>query len=200
MVHMEYFQKKRVYKKVSRDDVENSDGKIIDTRWIVTNKGDEHNPNVRAMLVGRELKSREGQRLDLFAATPPLESLRLILGIAASEGGDAEIRVMHVDVSTAYFNTPVKREICIEIPCEDWSEQDGDVVGKLEKSLYGTRDAAQNWSEAAAAILENNTFAKGKANPCHFYSEEKSKMFHGDDYVAVGQKKSLKWLEECLRE
>ena len=40
------------------------------------NKGDQRNPNYTARLVGREIKA--DSRFDLFGATPPLESLRMI--------------------------------------------------------------------------------------------------------------------------
>ena len=51
--------------------------KVIATKWRDINKGHQRNPNYRTRLVGREIKT--DSRLDLFAATPPLESLRVIL-------------------------------------------------------------------------------------------------------------------------
>ena len=53
------------------------------------------------------------------------------------------------DVARAYFEAPVKREICIELPEEDWEPEDGQeyLVGMLNKSLYGTRDAASNFQQ-----------------------------------------------------
>ena len=42
------------------------------------------------------------------------------------------------DVARAFFEAPVKRDICIELPEEDLEEgeKDQDLVGKLEMSLY----------------------------------------------------------------
>ena len=34
----------------------------------------------------------------------------------------------------------------IEIPIEDWAQGGEQLVGKLNLSLYGTRDAAMNWT------------------------------------------------------
>ena len=53
--------------------------KIINTKWLDVNKGDAENLNIRARLVGCEFATEK--RDDLFAATPPLESLRMILSI-----------------------------------------------------------------------------------------------------------------------
>ena len=55
---------------------------------------------------------------------------------------------MTMDVKRAFLYAPVQREIFIELPEEALDEQDGDVVGKLEKAMYGTRNAAQNWETA----------------------------------------------------
>ena len=51
-------------------------GNTIGTRWIDINKGDEESPDYRSRLVGKELNV--GSDPALYAATPPLEALRLI--------------------------------------------------------------------------------------------------------------------------
>ena len=79
-LELEFFRKMGVYTKVPRAQAGNN--KIIATRWIDTDKGDAENPNYRSRLVGREIKTDE--RPDLFAATPPLESLRYIISKCAS--------------------------------------------------------------------------------------------------------------------
>ena len=66
MLEMDFFKKMGVYTKVPRD---KAVSKIIRTRWIDTDKGDEENPNYGSRLVGKEFKT--GARPDLFAATPP---------------------------------------------------------------------------------------------------------------------------------
>ena len=74
--------------------------KVITTKWIDHNKGDEATPNYRARLVGREVAY--DKRDDLYAATPPLESLRAILSLCASkQDGAAPYRVMALDVARA---------------------------------------------------------------------------------------------------
>ena len=55
---------------------------VITTKWLDVNIGDSANPNVRCRLVGREIAKEK--RDDLFAATPPLESLKTVLSLCAS--------------------------------------------------------------------------------------------------------------------
>ena len=122
--------------------------RVITTRWIYQNKGDENDPNYRARLVAREINRMK--RDDLFAAPPPLESLRMIVSKCAAnqhytEESDRYI-IMYNDVKRAYFHAPAKRPVYIKIPAEDFEAGDEDMVGVLNLSLYGTRDAAMNWA------------------------------------------------------
>ena len=48
------------------------------------NKGDRVNPEVRARLVAKEIKT--SKREDLFAATPPLEAKKMLFSMAVTEG------------------------------------------------------------------------------------------------------------------
>ena len=67
---IDFFRSRGVYTKVRRAPWM----KVITTRWIDHNKGDLAAPNYRARLVGREVA--HDKRDDLYAATPPLESLK----------------------------------------------------------------------------------------------------------------------------
>ena len=74
-------------------------------------------------------------------------------------------------------------------------------MGKLEKAMYGTRDAAVNLEEAYASVFERNGFKRGKANPCTFRCDKQklSVLVHGDDFLAAGpSKKKLMWLKNVM--
>ena len=83
---------------------------------------------------------------------------------------------------------------------EDRNEGEEELCGKLNYSMYGTRDAAQNWENEYAMSLVNIGFNKGKASPCLFYhAERKIRTFiHGDEYVSAGDRKGLLWLSTQL--
>ena len=74
-------------------------------------------------MVGKEFNN--GEIEGLFAATPPLESVRLILSWAATRDipthgnvtmGRQRKSVMIADVSRAFFEAPAQRDVCVELP------------------------------------------------------------------------------------
>ena len=84
-----YLRDKRVYDKTPRDQALKCKWKIIRTRWIDINKGDDENPVYRSRLVGKEFN--DGQMDGLFAATTPLEALRFIVHEAATVRSNEEL-------------------------------------------------------------------------------------------------------------
>ena len=194
---IEYVRKMNVYTKVPIKECVMKTGKQpISTRWIDVNKGDAQNPNYRSRLFAREINTHK--RDDLFAATPPLEALKVILSMTAC-CNKGEV-VMINDISRALFHAKAKREVFVQIPQEDLQPNEREVCGRLNYSMYGTRDAAQNWFEEYTQGLLDVGFQQGKATPCVFYCEEKGirTYVHGDDYVSIGIAKSLAWMKQQL--
>ena len=101
-VEMKFFDGMKVYDRVPRAEQAETGGKIIGTKWIDVNKGDIDNPNIRCRLVGKEFRTTPDDAL--YASTPPLEALRLIISRAATiDKHGKEREVMINDVSRAYF-------------------------------------------------------------------------------------------------
>ena len=82
--------------------------------------------------------------------------------------GSQKTTLMVQDVRKAYFYAPAIRDVYVELPPEQ--AQPG-MCAKLHKSLYGTRDAALNWSQAYSEVFEGMGFVKGRSSPCSFYHE-----------------------------
>ena len=87
----------------------------------------------------------------LFAATPPLEGLRMLIRWAATIDQAGRKRIPIADVCRAFFDAPAKRDVCVEVPSEALVDEQtsADIVGKPEASLYGARDASAKWQEGA---------------------------------------------------
>ena len=97
-VEMKFFDGTKVYDRVPREEQAKTGGKIIGTKWIDVNKGDIDNPNIRCRLVGKEFRTTPDDAL--YASTPPLEALRLIISRAATlDKHGKEREMMMNDVS-----------------------------------------------------------------------------------------------------
>ena len=143
--------------------------------------------------MAREINTSKGN--DLFAATPPLEALKVVLSLAAFGNRGEVVRVN--DISRVFFHAPVKRKVYVQLPDEDRGKGQEQLCGRLYVSIYGTRDAAQNWFDAYSQQLINIGFQQVVASPCTFYHPQRSirTYVHGDDYVSTGQPRNLKWLK-----
>ena len=87
----------------------------IPVRWIDVNKGDKCNEVYRSRLVAKDYNT--GKRDDLFAATPPVECLRMVLS-AATVGPEPKA-VMVNDLSRAYMYSDCKQEAYVQLPKAD---------------------------------------------------------------------------------
>ena len=114
-LEMDFFKQMGVYRKIPRAAVP-AGQKVITTKWVDTNKGSVDEPDYRSRLYGREIKTDE--RPDLFAATPPLESLRYVLSLCASAQSQTDPhRILTIDVKKrayALVCTPIFIELRVE--------------------------------------------------------------------------------------
>jgi hypothetical protein len=188
---LDYFRTKDVWKVVPR--AQAAGRRVVGTRWVSCNKGDAEHPEIRCRLVCQEVKTYNSE--EFFAATPPIESLRLILSLAAD---DERRQVTLVDISRAYFNALIARLVHVELPPQAGYSKD--LVGQLVKCMYGTRDAAQGWEHTYRQALEEMGFHRGRASPCVFThaAREIYLTVHGDDFFAAGTAKALDWFEKTL--
>jgi hypothetical protein len=136
---------------------DNAQGSLLRLRWVDVNKGDDINPNVRSRIVARLI--RQAGEEAIFAPTLPLEALRSIISIAATDlpgrpvhvrDPDSERRTQlsAIDISRAYFNasTEGSEPTYVALPPEHPGHAKG-LSGLLLKHMYGTRAAADGWQQ-----------------------------------------------------
>ena len=145
----------------------------VSTRWLDLNKGDDENPDYRSRWVARQFKGNDKDRDDLFAATPPLEANKMLIAkFAAQRNGPPSKfkKLSFIDIRKAFFCAKAKRLVYVELPAEFCEPgEEGKVCGRLNYSLYGTRDAANNWADCYSELMVSIGFAQGASSPCVFY-------------------------------
>ncbi len=210
---LEYFHQKGVWRKVPKSTARTRTGRAaISVRWVDVSKGDDLCPRYRSRLVARQLKARDKSGASFFAPTPPLEALRTVLSMAATQlkgwepcydpQSNKRMQISFIDISRAYFNAEVDpgSETYVQLPNEDADSETK--VAMLLKHMYGTRAAADGWQEEYSSFLvEHLGFDQGTASPCVFRHPERMLItsVHGDDFTTAGRKCDLDWFEETVK-
>ena len=131
----------------------------------------------------------------LYAITPPLEALRVMVSRAATaDSGGEERELMVNDVSRAYSCVNCTRDMYIELPPEDPKARP-DLFGRLRLCLYDTRDAALNWQSTLSEHLTEIGFIQDIGHPSVFRNATRDvwTLVHGDDYSSAGKSDDLDW-------
>ena len=83
-LEMGYVKSKGLWlKRPTRECFERTGKPPVSVRWADANKGDDKSPNMRSRLVARQICGQcQGA---VFAPTPPLEALRTVLSLAATD-------------------------------------------------------------------------------------------------------------------
>ena len=179
------------------------DFKLVRMRWVICNKGDDAEYDVRARLVACEVNTYKSD--EYFASTPPLEAKKLLFSEYACTARDPafksdEIVLSFVDIKKAYFNGVPRRNVHLAFPKELGVPDH--LVAHLKRCVYGTRDAGAIWEECYANALSEVGFVRGTASPCCFeHAERRLKVVvHGDDFTCVGPKAEIIKYEDQLAE
>ena len=106
------------------------------------------------------------------------------------------------DVSRAFFHAKAKRQVYVQLAVEDQEHGQERMCGRLNCSMYGTRDVAQNWFDEYSQMLVSIGFRQGAASPCVFFHKERNirTFVRGDDYVSTGKPNDLQWMKRKLEE
>ena len=110
---------------------------VFKLKFLPTGEVDKY----KARLVAKGFLQRYG--IDFLETHSPvfqIVSLRCALAVSLHLGLD----VYHVDVETAFLNSPLKFSIWIEMP-KGFANEDGMTHAKLNKSLYGLKQAGRDW-------------------------------------------------------
>ena len=173
---MDFVRDKGLWVKRSVDECWKRTGRPpVTVRWVETNKGDDVTPNIRSRLVARQIRG-PGQEA-VFAPTPPLEALRTVLSLAATDlpgcakrcrdpQSEERCQVSFVDISRAYFNaaTDPNDPCYVALPRED-PDFGKDLCGLLLRHMYGTQKAAEGWQCEYSSFLVELGFQAGRCVP-----------------------------------
>ena len=163
--------------------------KVIQMRWVDTNEGDGRSPEIRCWLVAKEVKKRnntEEESANFFASTPPLEAVKFLISEVMTKRVSRNNRPLKMSFiepkKKAHLCSEVLRELYVEPPPE--ADEPPGIVWRLQRVMYGTRDAAAAWQREWTKTLNSVGFEFGVSNPALLHSEKMDAfmMVRGDDF------------------
>ena len=166
-----------------------SGAKAIGLKWIfkVKRNSDGSINKYKARLVAKGYIQRHGIDFDeVFAPVARIETVRFILSLAASKGWE----VHHLDVKTAFLHGDLKEEVYVSQPEGfEVKGQEGKVY-KLNKALYGLRQAPRAWNEKLNKVLGDLNFIKCAKEPALYRRQDKEHLLlvavYVDDLLVTG--------------
>lgn len=137
----------------------------IGCKWVFKRKEDSVGKVTRfkARLVAQGFSQRPGVDYDaVFAPVASQNTLRVLFTVA----GHKRMNVRHIDVKSAYLHGRLQEDIYMEQPRGFVQPGKEKLVCKLERSLYGLKQAAKVWNETINGILKELGFQQSHADPC----------------------------------
>jgi hypothetical protein len=139
--------------------------RTIGVKWVFDLKTDGAGKIVRykARLVAKGYSQRQGvDYTELFAPVSKYSTLRLLTALAAHHGWHDH----QLDVKTAFLHGTVEEDLYIQAP-EGYTLQPGRTL-KLNKSLYGLKQASRNWWKKLDSLLTSLGGIASDGDPCMY--------------------------------
>lgn len=96
-----------------------------------------------------------------------------------------------IDFVLAFPQAKLDVDVYMEVPVGFTVDQSRRYVLKLEKNLYGLKQAAYNWYELLKSGLESRNFKQSKADNCVFFRHDAIILTYVDDCIIFTKEKAI---------
>lgn len=141
--------------------------RAISTKWIFKTKRNNDGEIIRhkARLVARGFSQRYGiDYEETYSPVVRYTSIRVLMSIAAIE----KLKIHQMDAVTAYLQGDIDEEIYIKQP--EGYEDGTDRVCRLNRSIYGLKQAGRCWNNKLDKTLKDFGLKASKMDPCIYHT------------------------------
>lgn len=163
--------------------------KPIGCKWVFKRKTDVDGKvqTFKARLVAKGYKQRQGIDFEeTFSPVAMLKSIRILLAIAAYH----DYEIWQMDVKTAFLNGNLQEEVYMTQPEGFISNANANKVCKLQKSIYGLKQASRSWNIRFDEAVKGFDFIKNEDEPCVYKKVSGSAIIflvlYVDDILLIG--------------
>ena len=171
-----------------------SGAKAIGLKWIFKIKRNAYGSinKYKARLVAKGYIQRHGIDFEeVFAPVARIETVRFLISLAASN----EWEIHHLDVKTAFLHGDLKEIVYVSQPEGFEVKGQEEKVYKLNKALYGLRQAPRAWNEKLNKVLEKQNFKRCSKEPSLYRKKVRGRLLlvavYVDDLLVTGSERSM---------
>lgn len=148
--------------------------KIVGNKWVFKTKTDpDGNVIYRARLCAKGFTQTYGvDYFDTFSPVVKRSTLRMLFSIAVN----FSLKVDHLDVKTAFLNGDLFETVYMSQPEGFTAEGFEGHVCKLNKAVYGLKQAARSWNLKADKVLKGEGFVNFLDEPCVYIKRGDSSL------------------------
>eukprot|EP00971_Amphidinium_carterae_P351318 6492049-Amphidinium_carterae.4 len=168
--------------------------KIIDSRWVISERpGPDGTSDLKARLAARGFSQFIEDPDLIYAATPRMSSLKLLLTVAAQK----QWKITVTDIQAAFLNAlvDVTEVIHVKPPKEFYSKsEEQSKVWRLKKALYGLKNSPKMWQKHLVKVLEDQfRMSQLKSDACVFKNQSESMFILSfvDDLLIIGEESEV---------
>lgn len=172
---------------------------VIGSKWVYKIKKNEKGEIVKnkSRLVALGYSQVKGQDYhETYSPVLMKKSIRILLAISVEK----EWKTKHIDVLSAYLNSPIKEEVYMEQPkgFEEQGKSAKNFVCKLKKSIYGLHQSGRDWCHYITDCLRKIGLERSLNEPCVFFTKNLILGVYVDDILMIGKEKEIEFFLKKL--
>ena len=160
---------------------------MVKNKWVfkIKRRADGSIERFKARLVAKGFTQRYGVDYDdTFAPVIRGDTIRMLFALIQLKG----LKTAQIDVVGAYLYGDLQEELFMEEPEGHETSEDGSIVCKLRKSLYGLKQSAKQWNKKFTDVLESLGLTQSLTDPCLYVNGDHTLFFAlyvDDGYIAA---------------